>query len=95
MSLCTEEEAKERWCPFTRTVERYEDGVTAPRNRVVVGSGTANSAQSFGGIGNPIGCQCIASQCMAWREGEPATHDVDSGQEVHPARGYCGLTGKP
>lgn len=56
----TEEEAKTKWCPFTRIVMKgYRDSdallATANRDSIDAGSGLGPT------------CNCIASDCMAWR----------------------------
>lgn len=60
MPLLTEEEAKQRWCPFSRIILTdmngiFRRGAAYPYNR--------GSAASL-----PAGSQCIASDCMAWRQ---------------------------
>lgn len=78
----TEEEARKRWCPFSRPVmPRAEDCGFQPGNRT-----EDNQIWSAN--------RCIASECMAWRwqyrdevTGEP--------QAMGQLRGYCGLGGKP
>ena len=82
----TEDEAKERWCPFYRVsaagveadVELYDTRKHNPSPSGQLGDG-----------------RCIASDCMAWRwkslpEGTSlklADLDIDEG--------YCGLAGRP
>lgn len=48
-----ENEAKEKWCPFTRVGSKMPHSPTPANNRVP--SGIEN------------GSRCIASACMAWR----------------------------
>ena len=52
--MMTEEEAKTKWCPFARYIGDTRDRTSA-HNRV--GSGDGFNSE----------CNCIASQCMAWR----------------------------
>lgn len=61
----TEEEAKTKWCPFTRVTTANRDGSgSRPRNRVVeVSAGQVERELSE----NLAGTSCIASACMAWR----------------------------
>lgn len=104
----TEQEAKEKWCPFARVAfgwnEAFRDSeqaVAATVNRC--GEGHALSAST----------QCIGSACMAWRwnkEPIPAGTDMIERTDRHargdtfvikaaahdiPGEGYCGLAGKP
>lgn len=104
----TEEEAKTKWCPFTRVVvnaENYSNG-----NRFE--NGHRYNEQAL----------CIGSACMAWRELHPRESREDHsggsaimakravetnriarreggpgslGRWVIDAVGFCGLAGKP
>jgi hypothetical protein len=62
--MLTEEAARKKWCPFVRVVEKYADGVTAPRNRVVVCDASNAPQQKLGA--ELAGACCIASECMAF-----------------------------
>lgn len=88
--LVTEEEAKGKWCPHSRTV-KYDVGTmfsSSPRNRVVESEANEVLAEiSY----NLAGCQCIASQCMAWRWSEQL---MRTDGPVLPRTGYCGLAGR-
>lgn len=84
----TEDEAKTKWCPFARA--QTADTETAPAvNRTLQGA-------------PDIGCHCIGSACMAWRDTtftdsvytEPSSSDPGVRYEKKPG-GYCGLAGKP
>ncbi|MCC2649851.1 MAG: uncharacterized protein K0R61_36 [Microvirga sp.] len=84
----TEEEAKTKWCPFARS--QTEDREAAPAvNRTLQGH-------------IDIGCHCIGSRCMAWRDAtftesiytEPSSSDTGVRHEKRPG-GFCGLAGKP
>jgi hypothetical protein len=55
----TEDEAQKKWCPFVR--HNGEDGGTFNR-----GMGPDN-ATNDGRTNGAWMCNCIASQCMAWR----------------------------
>lgn len=78
----TEGEARKCWCPMYRAIAAGNaTDIEIYDNRVPAFSEGAG--------------RCIASECMAWRQYEPATCDVETGKEVHPATGYCGLAGKP
>lgn len=83
--LLTEEEAKERWCPFVRYLAVF-------RNH----HGDRETAGCFNRGGADSGLEkacCIASQCMAWRW-QPLQADqpfmdavkkrMDDAKEAHP-----------
>jgi hypothetical protein len=76
----TEDEAKKKWCPCARTVEKWNDGTSSPRNRVAIGESTTE-------VHNLVGTKCIASACMAWRWSMSA-NSPELG-------GGCGLAGAP
>lgn len=67
--LLTEEQAREKWCPFVRMGQgghnRWSDMAQETRDLELVG------------------CECIASDCMAWRW-----------EAKYKPYGYCGLAGK-
>lgn len=93
----TEDEAKTKWCPFSRVVHRDEDD-QASWNRL------EEVEDSY-----PLGASCIASQCMAWRWVQRITNQADldnsfmwsvGGKRPQPQfedteHGFCGLAGKP
>ena len=87
--LVTEEEAKERWCPFARAYETVLLG-----DEETWRPATLNRTRS--GRPDPD-CSCIASQCMAWRWGpdDAALNERMHGRDAQPELGYCGLAGKP
>lgn len=70
MSPLREDKAREKWCPFTRVMGVREEGEGA---LAVTTNRSMNMADE---------CNCIASDCMAWRV---SIADI----------GYCGLAGKP
>ena len=81
----TEDEAKKKWCPFARVTEKWPDGVTCARNRVVTIDGNSESElSSVEHASDLVGTKCLGSQCMAWRK-----------EEGLNIEGYCGLAGKP
>lgn len=104
--IVTEEEAKKKWCPFVR----HEGDKGGSWNRTV-----SAMKRIFGWDGgNPYPeetCNCIASECMAWRWAhmrhfpEPAnTADLYPDNQGYLARkdgndmkrlGYCGKAGAP
>jgi len=80
-----ENEARQKWCPFTRIDSVAKSGAF---NRYLNDSARYHL---------PPSSHCIASECMAWRwASEPrakCTYGVaDDGSE---GIGYCGLAGKP
>lgn len=103
--MLTEEEAKKKWCPFVR----HEGDKGGSWNRTV-----SAMKRIFGWDGgNPYPeetCNCIASECMAWRfkphEWKHKAHGGDwidtqetdgygrKGEKL-PTVGYCGLAGSP
>ena len=112
-AMKTEEEARKCWCPFARTVERAAAGSSNARNRVVaVGPEDATktdeeriTAELVAGL---MGCQCIASDCMAWRAAV-GVYDRQESRFLGPneswsssaryeerfnGRGFCGLAGQ-
>lgn len=91
MSTLTEEEAKEKWCPFARVREANQ------------GSAAAVNIRS---LGTPSLVRCIASECMAWRgktQWRPRSDypwedgkAESSGPNVQERIvGHCGLAGRP
>ena len=93
----TEDEAKTKWCPHVRIACGLieEGGKVLPDlptfNRVALPSGPAVF---------PKAATCVGSKCMAWRETSPVKASMDLGPSsgrlpATPARGYCGLSGKP
>lgn len=92
MSLCTEEEAKERWCPFVS----YERNASNRWHRQAHRNPETGEQFTASEVDNPEQCRCIASQCMAWRWAEQG-HDAGdfSNTPEHPSTGYCGLASDP
>jgi hypothetical protein len=92
--LLTEDEAKEKWCPFSRALyvsddNDDEDAFAEERdpvhNRLVV---EGVSDQGFSPDEDlDQGKTCLASRCMAWRW----VIRPEDGQKL----GYCGLAGAP
>jgi len=100
----TEDEAKTRWCPFTRVAQ--EGRAVGHYNRILRRDGESQI---------PYSTRCIASTCMAWRwqdeierrwtalepDGEGWQRVEAVGGVAHWARthrtphGYCGLAGAP
>jgi len=83
MNSMTEDQARERWCPFARVADSIETSAPA-----------ANRLSRFRGVTNdPLvpDAFCIASDCMAWRVSGVVRDEDGEG----PWLGYCGLAGKP
>lgn len=93
--ICTEEEAKTKWCPFVRTPVHVEPGYGA---HLAVAANVGGEKTDF-----PFSrTRCIGSACMAWRATDnlpdPPTHNPNSSAvyaPVYKAAGYCGLAGDP
>lgn len=87
--MLTEEQARTRWCPFTRVTGDGEEWHTNRPSHAEV------HQKQFD--------HCIASQCMAWRWGEAERNGAPVLDEDAPARvrfepspdrkGRCGLAG--
>lgn len=91
----TEDEARTKWCPFARVPVV----VATPDQSCPAASG--NRATTMDDE-----CNCIASDCMAWRRGKDAWL-TSGGKVIQQAdcepecgyghwvkQGYCGLAGK-
>lgn len=81
--IVTEEEAKTKWCPWTRVPIETET------LEWVVG----NRANQTGPGGLYKGSKCIASQCMAWRWAE--NRIPGAGQNCPDCGGRGGRLGAP
>ncbi len=55
--MLTEQEAKAKWCPFARTINRHDSGAA-------VAAVNRSSKYPYDN------CLCLASACMAWRFAE-------------------------
>ncbi len=80
----TEEEAKQRWCPFasSRVVQQPLGG-------------TDNKIHSFNSDDGEVHTTCLGSACMAWRWYKDNRQEIGECEIDAPERGYCGLAGKP
>ena len=88
----TEEEAKTKWCPFTRMVFGYDKGTTQPFNRFMTEPGDEMKKMQAA-MNGTNGTKCIGSDCMMWVAG--ASDDVIAqaksiGAGV-PSGSRCGL----
>lgn len=88
--ICTEEEAKTKWCPFANVYVRYQNTGAAGNRGLDAGRDMQASEHK---------ARCIGSACMAWHKTDniavPATHDPNSSAVynfVYKAAGRCGLT---
>lgn len=92
MTLVTEKEAAEKWCPFAKTqvLQTDTDGTVhgAAVNRTFTPAPSGNMSELVAGT------LCIGSRCMAWREAfVPVEKRVT--QEMGVLNyGYCGAFGK-
>lgn len=86
MSLHTEAQARELWCPFARVARVLaETGKGVPTVVSACNRSTAGNATELS--------RCLANRCMAWRERiEP---HPDPKLEMTIVVGYCGLAGAP
>lgn len=95
--LTSEEEAKEKWCPFSRAAVYQQVG------RDMSVSPACNRQHILGApnILIPEASLCIGSGCMSWRWAGWHTKAFGtiapdpSGNSIGPRLGYCGLAGKP
>jgi hypothetical protein len=76
--MFTEEEARKKWCPLARSGDTRDEG------RVSVNR-CGNAAD--------MDCFCIASACMAWREGVWPHQRNLAPEDRTPGVGYCGAFG--
>lgn len=78
----TEEEAKTKWCPFSRT------GAYSDRGQMTAVSINRDPRKEVA-----EGCLCLASGCAVWKWGV----EIKMGRGVYKSKteGHCGLAGKP
>lgn len=97
----TEEEARTKWCPFSRPeLPRADDCGYQAGNRAFVEPGGDQTTERT---------RCLGSACMAWRA-HTKSWNATVGRWVEPERaylssdiieqrptdeGHCGLAGKP
>lgn len=98
----TEEEAKQRWCPFAHVGFGGRFGGAAFNRFQITGQTAAGQVVDEGELKIPAGAKCIASACMAWRwqydtqtdvEEERAAQLQDDGWEAISARLISGPIG--
>lgn len=80
----TENDAKTKWCPFTRTM------ASLPENDSSITSINRAGQEDEAPALPQIVC-CIASECMAWRW----ARDVREVSSLDRRPGFCGLAGVP
>ena len=94
--MTTEEQARQKWCPFVRTAWAMN---AADDTAALCTANRGNTDND---------CLCIASDCMAWRgawrkkvtdrscwdKEELASKPTAPGKDWERI-GYCGLAGKP
>ena len=78
----TEEDAKKKWCPMIN----FQIG---PNTSTWLQKAYNNRGQDY----EPASCLCIASDCMMWRQTEPAVFRENGGDGpfIEKKTGYCGL----
>lgn len=81
----TEDEARQKWCPFARVIEMLDD-------EPVEGYGVGN--RSTMQTSHPH-ARCLASECMAWRWKGPWEWVGEGPARKRARRGFCGLSGEP
>jgi hypothetical protein len=59
----TTEEAKTKWCPMARCVERIGESSSFPRNRVAI----VGESDWVTLAADLVGSKCIGSGCALWR----------------------------
>jgi hypothetical protein len=88
--LMTEDEAKAKWCPFSRFKFASTSDVTSCNREGGPGVGP-----NEGGV-NPwllSGTRCIASACMAWRTAQVGQVLPGDEYKTYREEGFCGLAG--
>ena len=88
--ICTEEEAKKKWCPHIR-YEGEEQG--GSWNAGIDGNDRINAHTVSAKFIGKYECNCIASACMMWEWTGTIGRDAETGEEVPDILGFCGLTG--
>lgn len=64
----TEDEAKQRWCPFA--VVGFGNRMPNAFNRLqITGQEAGGQTVEGGALKIPLGAKCLGSACMAWRFG--------------------------
>ena len=106
--MYTEDEAREKWCPFARIIQ-VVPAVAENKGRERGLAGFITSEASYNRVSMATDwdedglsvtrkqmtpCRCIASECMSWRWAKELTAEQVAKVD-YEGRGYCGLAGKP
>lgn len=91
--MLTEKEAREKWCPFALVPTQIAKFGNAVNERTTY-EFHPSASNRHPGPEPREGCQCIASDCMAWRWRRRYADDKKDAEISH-CTGYCGLGGKP
>lgn len=89
MTLLTEEEAAEKWCPMGRSISGEMVGSQLAMPKGAVPANVMFVQSRSGEIERHNLADCIGSKCMAWRWKEPP-----GPRAPDDLRGYCGAFGK-
>lgn len=84
----TEDEAKQRWCPFAQV--GFGTRLPGVINRLqITDQDSSGQTVESGKVVIPAGAKCLGSACMAWR---PQIFQGPTDREA-PPMGSCGLAG--
>ncbi len=86
--MLTEEQAREKWCPSAQVIMRPVEEIHGQKVVML----DCISANRIEGGEAAHGTKCIASDCMAWRWGDPTNPRPEDRAQWG---GYCGLAGSP
>lgn len=98
--ILSADDAKTKWCPFSRVVQRQvvDPKALAP----VTNLASAVNRDALGTALVPTTCRCLADGCLAWRwggwnvtAGGPVSPNPTNPDNLGPRLGYCGLANKP
>lgn len=86
----TEEDAKTKWCPFSRVHATHQGNSQGPAaNRLT----RLNDDGSILVAGWSNDANCVGSACMAWHFASNTTADRE--KSAGTRHGFCGLAGRP
>lgn len=109
--MLTEEEAKTKWCPYSRViVAKTSTGTQATVDRLQAACNRIDNGPATWAA--PDASCCIGRACMAWRWFDGVSDDGTTihrapthmrrrepepkeGRPMSERTGYCGLVGKP
>lgn len=81
----TQEEAKQRWCPWAASRHIQASTLKPPQASTYMGPANAQ-----------LSTVCLADHCMAWRwEREPYANAQPGETGSAAGSGYCGNAGRP